>query len=54
MISFRMLTHFKIKLNFKFQIFKFFTESLLNKGQYKTNRERNDENKRLRGNFVQY
>ena len=41
---FRLLTHFKIKTNFKFQIFTLFTKLLRNKGQSKKNRERNDEN----------
>ena len=37
---FRLLTHFKTKANFKFQILKLFTESLRIKGQSKKNRER--------------
>ena len=53
---FRLLTHFKIKTNFKFQIFTLFTKSLRNKGQSKKNRERNDENNCLicflRGQFL--
>ena len=53
---FRLLTHFKIKTNFKFQIFKLFTESLQKKEQSKKNRERNDENNCLicflRGQFL--
>ena len=54
---FRLLTHFKIKTNFKFQIFKRFTESLQKKEQSKKNteRERNDESNCLicflRGQF---
>ena len=51
-----MLTHFKIKTNFNFQIFKLFTESLQNKGQSKKNKERNDKNNCLicflRGQFL--
>ena len=35
------MTHFKIKINFKFQIFKLFNESLRNEGQSKKKRERN-------------
>ena len=50
-----MLTHFKIKTNFNFQIFKLFTVSLQNKGQSKKKRERNDKNNCLicflRGQF---
>ena len=53
---FRLLAHFKIKTNFKFQIFKLFTESLRNKGQSKRNKERTDENNCLicflRGQFL--
>ena len=53
---FRLLTHFKIKTNLKFKIFKLFTESLQNKGQSKKNRERDDENNCLicflRGQFL--
>ena len=39
---FRLLTHFKIKTNFKFQIFKRFTESLQKKEQSKKNTEREE------------
>ena len=38
------MTYFKIKTNFKFQIFKLFTESLPNKAQSKKKRERKDKN----------
>ena len=42
-------SHFKPKTTFNFQIFKFFTGSLWNKGQSKMKRERNDENSCLLG-----
>ena len=41
MISISTVDSFQDKNNFKFQIFKLFTESLRNKGQSKKKRERN-------------
>ena len=55
-ISNFIFTHFKLKTNFKFQIFKLYTESLWNKGESKKKRERNDGDNCLigflRGQFL--
>ena len=44
MISIETVDSFQDKKNFKFQIFKLFTEPLQNKGQSEMYGERNDKN----------